>query len=118
VRCAETPDSGGMPAHVGATVCFGRRKRRTIRPARRSGWSAPMELADLVALSLVPTPRSRLVEAADLSTRTDRTLDTALDCLGAAPEPGPLRDAAAKALARAARRGLQPLPRDDARYPG
>jgi DNA processing protein len=77
-----------------------------------------MELADLVALSLVPAPRTRLVEAADLSTRTDRTLDTALACLGAAPEPGPLRDAAAKALARAARAGLQPLARDDAAYPG
>ncbi|HEX7086534.1 MAG TPA: DNA-processing protein DprA [Vicinamibacterales bacterium] len=76
-----------------------------------------MDLVDLVALTLVPAARGRLVEAADVAQQTSPALESALDHLTFTGAPGPLREAAWHALRRAVHAGLQPLPRDSPAYP-
>src|SRR5690606_13694635 len=59
----------------------------------------------------------RLVRAADLAEPTSLALESALDYLTFTGAPGPLREAAHRALQRAAQTGLQALPRDSPAYP-
>ncbi len=76
-----------------------------------------MDLVDLVALTFAPAARSRLVQAVDFAEQTSLPLESALEYLTFTRAPGPLREAADRALRRAARAGLQPLPRDSPSYP-
>jgi len=76
-----------------------------------------VDLVDLVALSLAPAARGRLVQAADLAEQSSPALESALDFLTCAGAAGPLREAAHRALQRAAQTGLQALPRDSPAYP-
>lgn len=79
-----------------------------------------MRLSDLVALSLVPAARRRLVEAAELSDQTDHSLDAAIEALQglAVPARAGLVVSASRALARGAEAGIIPVPRDHPAYPG
>ncbi len=78
-----------------------------------------MRLSDLVALSLIPASRRRLVEAAELSDQTDGSLESALDVLErcAVPPRAELEAAARRAVACGQAAGVVPVPRDHPAYP-
>jgi DNA processing protein len=76
-----------------------------------------MELADLVALSLLPVVRRRLVEAVHLADAVDGRLATALESLRSPERPAMLRQDAAAVLDIAQRAGIMPLAWDAADYP-
>jgi DNA processing protein len=78
-----------------------------------------MDRLDLIALSLTPAPRPRLLAAARFADHLDRHLTTALAALGDPPtvDPETLRSDAARLLETAGVAGLRPVIDGDAEMP-